>query len=90
MYPPAAFLTKVCTNPFKLESDGARDYVVQRGTAVIIPLSAIHHDAQHFPEPDRFDPERFNADNKKHIRKGTYFPFGDGPRMCLGKDQIPM
>lgn len=84
VYPPGAVLSKVCTKPFKLDTPSGNVHEVQPGTPVIIPLSAIQHDSKYFPDPERFDPERFNAENKRNIQKYTYFPFGDGPRVCLG------
>ena len=47
-------------------------------------------DPNHFPEPEKFDPERFSPENKGKITTGTFFPFGQGPRMCLGKNFIRM
>lgn len=41
-------------------------------------------DPEYFPNPEQFDPERFNKENKKNIKDFTYIPFGEGPRMCLG------
>ena len=47
-------------------------YVIEPGTRVIILVYAIHNDPNNYPDPKKFDPERF-SDNKK-IRKGTYLP----------------
>lgn len=40
-------------------------------------------DPKYFPDPDRFDPERFNDENKKSIVQGSYLPFSMGPRNCV-------
>ncbi|KAJ9580925.1 hypothetical protein L9F63_023897, partial [Diploptera punctata] len=82
-YPPAYFLTKMCTKPYKLETSGGV-YEVKPGTPVIVPLSSLHNDPKYFTDPERFDPERFNDGPRKNIQKFTYFPFGEGPRLCLG------
>lgn len=50
-----------------------------------MPIYALHTDPENFPEPDVFKPERFNKQNQSNIKKFTYLPFGEGPRMCLGK-----
>lgn len=52
---------------------------------IAFPIHAIHMDEKYFPEPEKFDPERFSDDNKHDIKPGTYLPFGIGPRNCIGK-----
>jgi len=58
---------------------------IPKGQEVWIPIYAIQRDPNIFPEPDVFDPERFNEENTQ-IRQATfYLPFGDGPKKCIGK-----
>lgn len=57
---------------------------IEKGTAIIIPIWSLHHDPQYFPNPDKFDPERFSQENRDSIVPYTYLPFGEGPRMCIG------
>lgn len=47
-------------------------------TGIIIPTYALHMDREYYPKPLKFDPERFNDENRSSIRAGTYFPFGIG------------
>lgn len=58
--------------------------IVEPGIPVIIPSSAIHFDPKYYPNPDKFDPERFNDENKRNIHPSTHLPFGMGPRICVG------
>jgi len=50
--------------------------------ATVIPVLALHHDPKYYPEPDRFDPERFNENEKKKRYHYVYFPFGESP-ICV-------
>lgn len=45
----------------------------------------LHHDPEYYPNPEKFDPERFSEENKSKRPAYTYLPFGDGPRICIGK-----
>ena len=51
---------------------------------VAIPVSAVHHDPSYYPEPYRFNPDRFMPENKHKLIPYTYLPFGAGPRNCVG------
>lgn len=79
-YPAVVFLMRKCTKAFQVPDT---KYVVEPGTQIIIPVHCFHHDEKYFPDPERFDPERF-AEGKT-IQKGTFLPFGDGPRICIGE-----
>jgi len=57
---------------------------IEKGTQVIIPVEALQHDPQYFPEPDKFDPERFSEETKSGRHHYVYLPFGEGPRICIG------
>lgn len=59
-------------------------YVLPANSTIIIPIVGIHSDPEIYPEPERFDPERFSADeiNKRHPL--SFLAFGDGPRNCIG------
>jgi cytochrome P450 len=45
----------------------------------------MHHDPRYFPDPFKFDPERWTAEAREARPKFSYFPFGGGPRVCIGE-----
>jgi len=57
---------------------------LEKGITVAIPVAALHHDPKYYPEPDRFDPERFNEEERQKRHHYVYLPFGEGPRICIG------
>lgn len=60
------------------------DVVIEEGTKILVPIMGIHLDEEYYPNPDEFDPERFNEENKKNIPEYAHMPFGAGPRVCIG------
>ncbi|XP_021918285.1 cytochrome P450 9e2-like isoform X2 [Zootermopsis nevadensis] len=83
LYPPGAALDRVCIKPYTLKSDPPME--MHPGQALFIPVIGLHRDSKYYPDPERFDPERFSEDNKHGINPLTYLPFGLGPRSCIGK-----
>lgn len=59
-------------------------YVLPKHTKLWIPIHAIHHDPEHYPDPDKFDPERFTPEAIKQRHPLAFLPFGNGPRNCIG------
>jgi cytochrome P450 family 6 len=59
--------------------------MVEKGTKILIPVMALHHDPKYYPDPERFDLERFSEVEKKKRPHFSYLPFGEGPRICIGK-----
>jgi cytochrome P450 family 6 len=80
-YPPVPTLTRRCTKDYTLRGT---DVVAEKGTQVYVSILGMHRDPEYYPDPEKFDPERFNDDNKKSRLSFTYLPFGDGPRNCIG------
>jgi len=60
------------------------DYFIPKDTLLFISPYANHRNPKFFPDPERFDPERFTTENEKKIPKHVYIPFGAGPRICIG------
>lgn len=75
-------MTRVCTEDYKIPDT---DIVLEKGTSVIIPIKAIHWDEKVYEDPWVFDPERFSEENKLKRHQYAFIPFGEGPRICIGK-----
>ncbi|GJQ70344.1 hypothetical protein Trydic_g22778 [Trypoxylus dichotomus] len=86
LHPPALFLSKMCTHNYVLPpcDMSGKKVQIEENTPVIIPVYSLHHDPKYFPNPEKFDPDRFLDSNKVNIAKGSYLPFGEGPRICIG------
>lgn len=88
LYPVLPFLDRTATfedpnETYSLEPYG--NFRIPHGMPVFVPIYAIQRDPKYFPDPDRFDPERFSTENKGNIQSGTHIPFGSGPRVCIGE-----
>jgi len=81
-YPPLGFLNRNTMKTYQIPNF---NLVLEKDTPIYIPMLALHYDPEYFPNPEKFDPERFNEDNKRNIPSCVYFPFGDGPHSCIGK-----
>ncbi|KFB49805.1 hypothetical protein ZHAS_00017823 [Anopheles sinensis] len=83
-WPPNPASDRMCTKEYKIVGeDGEPDVTIPQGASVSIPIAGLHYDPRYYPEPERFDPERFNEENKHKIPQGAYLPFGLGPRNCI-------
>jgi cytochrome P450 len=79
LYPPAWAITRKAAS-----EDALRDYPVPTGTLVVFCPYFVHRHPDFWPEADRFDPERFSPERVAERPKFAYFPFGGGPRQCIG------
>ncbi|XP_018571706.1 cytochrome P450 6a8-like [Anoplophora glabripennis] len=80
-YPPVSAIPRVCTKDYTIPGT---DITIEAGTHFSIPIMGIHYDPEYYPNPEVFDPERFNEENKAKRPPYTHVPFGDGPRICIG------
>ncbi|XP_017061951.1 cytochrome P450 9c1 [Drosophila ficusphila] len=83
-WPPAIVLDRMCASDFQLkDEEGEVVLSLRQDDLVHIPVVALHHDPDNFPDPEAFRPERFDEEHKHEIRPLTYLPFGVGQRMAL-------
>ena len=80
-YPAVVLLNRICTKETQLENT---TFSIPSGTQIVIPVYGLHMNPNIYPEPNKFDPERFSEENIKSRHPYTYLPFGEGPRICIG------
>lgn len=80
LYPSAPIVPRLTSRDTVLA--GCR---VPAGSRVLVNLYNIHRHPDHWPDPERFEPARFAADERKGQHRFAYLPFGAGPHLCIGK-----
>ncbi|XP_055696966.1 probable cytochrome P450 9f2 isoform X2 [Phlebotomus papatasi] len=83
-YPPAVVAERECNKDITLDLFEGLPYDFKKKDGLWIPIYSLHRDAKYFPNPEKFDPERFSDENKSSINPNAYIPFGVGPRNCVG------
>ncbi|KAK3101165.1 hypothetical protein FSP39_001444 [Pinctada imbricata] len=78
LFPPLSRLNRAVSEDISIKG-----MTFPKGSAVFIPVTRIHHDPEFYPNPEEFNPERFE-DSKSVQNKFIFMPFGLGPRMCIG------
>ncbi|MBK8263386.1 MAG: cytochrome P450 [Nannocystis sp.] len=78
LYPPVWSGGRELIAPFEIAG-----HTIPPGQTLIVPY-LMQRDARYFPDPERFDPERFRPGADRSRERGAYIPFSAGPRMCLG------
>jgi cytochrome P450 len=81
LYPPAWVIGRQALNNFEVHG-----YRLPAGTNVLLVPWITHRDARFYREPEKFDPDRWREDPTRNGRlpRFAYFPFGGGPRVCIG------
>jgi cytochrome P450 len=80
LFPAAHTLPRMAT-----QDTNIGDYKVRRGWYVGVDIWGMHRRADYFPDPRRFDPDRFTPEREAQIPHNAYLPFGSGPRNCIGR-----
>ena len=79
IYPTAFRFTREASEDITINN-----VFIPKGMRIAIPIIAIHHNPELWPNPDKFDPERFTPEAKAQRNPYSYLPFGAGPRSCIG------
>ncbi|KAK7590973.1 hypothetical protein V9T40_002586 [Parthenolecanium corni] len=80
LYPVVPVIGRILAEDTELDG-----YLVPAGTTIDINISAIHHNANHFPEPNKFNPDNFSPENKAKRHPFAFVPFAAGLRNCIGR-----
>jgi cytochrome P450 len=80
LYPPAWVIGRRARVDVNLDG-----YRIPAGSIVILSPFVTHRDARWYPEPLRFDPDRFTPEARARRPRYAYYPFGGGPRVCIGE-----
>ena len=80
LYPPAYYIDRM-----SIEEDQLSEYTIPKNTMILLAIYELHRDANFWEAPEEFRPERFNPEHKKDYQE-YYYPFGAGPRMCVGNN----
>ena len=80
LYPPVWLFSRRAD-----QDDSLADYDIPAGTDIYLSPYILHRSDEYWPDPDRFDPERFGPDSPYKAGARPYFPFSLGPRRCLGE-----
>jgi cytochrome P450 len=79
LYPPAWVMTRRAAEDVEIGG-----YTVPAGSNIILSPWVTHHDGRLFPKPEAFEPERWSVEKEQALPRFAYFPFGGGPRSCIG------
>lgn len=72
-YPPAFIITRNSTKDFRIPDT---DMIIPANTDININVFSVHRDPEYYPNPDKFDPERFTPENVRNRKPFTFIPFG--------------
>lgn len=79
LYPPAWLMPRLATEDLEIHG-----YRIAKGASVVMSQWIVHRDPRWFADPERFDPGRWSEEFARKLPRFAYFPFGGGPRICVG------
>lgn len=74
-------LNRKCSHEYKISE---LNVTIEKDISILIPIFGLHYDPSFYPDPEKFIPERFSEESKNNNNTRPYYPFGDGPRNCIG------
>jgi len=80
MYPPNRSTAREAVKECRLG-----DHRIPAGSQVVMPQWVVHRDPRFFERPNEFIPDRWTTEFEQKLHKYAYFPFGAGPRLCIGR-----
>ncbi|EAT41565.2 AAEL006795-PA [Aedes aegypti] len=84
LWPIGTIVDRLCVKDYVYDDGQGCRFTIEKGRSVMGSVIGMHHDPKYYPQPEKFDPERFSAENRRNINPDTYLPFGIGPRNCIG------
>ena len=79
LFPPAWVIGRRALN-----DDEIGGFKIKKGDNIIMSPYVMHRDPEYWKDPEKFDPDRFSSEKAKDRSRYIYFPFGGGPRFCIG------
>jgi cytochrome P450 len=80
LYPPAWLVGRRAVDEYRIG-----EYYVPPRSIIVMSQWIVHRDPRHYAEPERFNPDRWTPEFKATLPRFAYFPFGGGPRQCIGE-----
>jgi cytochrome P450 len=80
LYPPAWIIGRRALGDYPIG-----EYVAPAGALFLVSPYIVQRDARYYADPERFDPDRWTPEFRAQLPKFAYFPFGGGPRQCIGE-----
>ena len=80
LYPPAWGISRLTVETHEVD-----EFPIAKGTLCLFSPYVMHRNPDYFPDPERFDPQRWTPEARETRPKYSYFPFGAGARICIGE-----
>jgi cytochrome P450 len=79
LYPPASAILRLA-----VEESEIGGYTIPKNSSIGMSAWVTHHDPRFFPDPEKCDPDRWTDEFQRSLPRFAFFPFGGGPRVCIG------
>ncbi|XP_055637689.1 probable cytochrome P450 6a20 [Toxorhynchites rutilus septentrionalis] len=80
-YPPIVNIPREISKDYRVPD---MNVTLEKGNTIILPIYSIHHDPRYYPEPEKYNPDRFDPEGTAKRHPLAFVPFGEGPRVCIG------